>query len=95
VVVKASLPGLKAEDVQISVTADVLTLRGEFKEETEQNEKTYHLRENRYGAFERQVMLPIDVQTDKAKADLENGVLTIVLPKVETVKPKTINIKAK
>jgi HSP20 family protein len=95
VVVKASLPGLKAEDVQISVTADVLTLRGEFKEETEQNEKTYHLRENRYGAFERQVMLPIDVQTDKAKADFENGVLTIVLPKVETVKPKTINIKAK
>ena len=95
VVVKASLPGLKAEDVQISVTADVLSLRGEFKEETEQNEKTYHLRENRYGVFERQVMLPIDVQTDKAKADFENGVLTIVLPKADTVKPKTISIKAK
>ncbi len=95
VVVKASLPGLKAEDVQISVTADILTLRGEFKEENEQEGKTYHLRENRYGAFERQVMLPTDVQTDKAKADFENGILTITLPKAETVKPRTISIKAK
>jgi HSP20 family protein len=95
VVVKATLPGLKAEDIQISVTADVLTLHGEFKEESEQNEKTYHLRENRYGAFERQVMLPIDVQSDKAKADFVNGILTIVLPKADTVKPKTISIKAK
>jgi HSP20 family protein len=95
VVVKASLPGLKAEDVQISVTADDLILRGEFKEETEQDGKTYLLRENRYGSFERQVMLPIYVQTDKAKAEFENGILTIILPKAETVKPKTINIKAK
>ncbi len=95
VVVKASLPGLKADDVQISVTADVLTLRGEFKEETEKDAKTYHLREIRSGAFERQLMLPTGVQTDKAKADFENGVLTIVLPMSETVKPKTIRIKAK
>jgi HSP20 family protein len=95
VVVKASLPGLKAEDVQISVTADLLTLHGEFKGDSEEDGKTYHIRENRYGAFERQIMLPIDVQTDKAKADFENGVLTIVLPKAETVKPKTISIKAK
>jgi HSP20 family protein len=95
VVVKASLPGLKAEDVQISITADVLTLRGEFNEETEQKRKTYHLRENRFGEFERQLMLPTDVQTDKANDDFENGVLTIVLPKAETVKPKTISIKAK
>jgi HSP20 family protein len=95
VVVKASLPGLRTEDVHISVTADVLTLRGEFKEESEQKENTYHLRENRYGEFERQVMLPTDVQSDKAKADFENGILTITLPKAETVKPRTINIKAK
>jgi HSP20 family protein len=95
VVVKASLPGLKAEDVQISITADVLTLRGEFNEETEQERKTYHLRKNRFGEFERQLMLPTDVQTDKANDDFENGVLTIVLPKAETVKPKTISIKAK
>ena len=95
VVVKASLPGLKAEDVHISITADVLTLSGEFKPANEKKAATYHIREHRYGSFERSVMLPTDVQTDQAKADFENGVLTITLPKAETVKPKTINIKAR
>jgi HSP20 family protein len=95
VVVKAVLPGLKADDVQISVTADVLTLRGEFKQENEHKDATYHLREQRYGSFERSVMLPSEVQSDKAKADFENGVLTITLPKAESVKPRTVSIKAK
>lgn len=95
VVVKAALPGLKTEDVQISVTGEVLTLRGEYKQEEEKKEATWHIREQRYGSFERSILLPTDVQTDKAKADFENGILTISLPKAETVKPKTINIKAK
>jgi HSP20 family protein len=95
VVVKAALPGLKAEDVHISITADVLTLSGEFKQDSDQKEVTYHIREQRQGMFERSIMLPTDVQTDKAKADFENGILSIVLPKAEAVKPKTINIKAK
>jgi HSP20 family protein len=95
VVIKAALPGLKAEDVEISVTADVLSLRGEYKQESEQKEATYHIREQRYGSFERSVRLPTDVQTDKAKADFEDGILTITLPKAEAVKPKMISIKAK
>jgi HSP20 family protein len=95
VVVKAALPGLKAEDVHISITADVLTLSGEFKQDSDQKEVTYHIREHRQGMFERSVMLPTEVQTDKAKADFENGVLTITLPKAEAVKPKTISIKVK
>lgn len=95
VVVKAALPGLKPEDVQISVTGDALTLRGEFKQEEEQKDTTYHIRERRAGSFERTVLLPVDVQTDKAQADFENGVLTITLPKAESVRPKTISIKAK
>jgi len=95
VIVKAALPGLKADDVQISVTADVLTLRGEFKQENEQKDTTYHIREQRFGSFERSIMLPSDVQTDKSKADFENGILTVTLPKAESVKPKTITIKAK
>jgi len=95
VIVKASLPGLKADDVQISITGDMLTLRGEFKEETEKKEATFHIRENRYGSFERSIMLPTDVQTEKAKADFKNGILTITMPKAESVKPKTITIKAK
>jgi HSP20 family protein len=95
VVVKAALPGLKAEDVHISITADVLTLSGEFKQEAEQKDITYHIREHRQGMFERSVMLPTEVQTEKAKADFENDILTITLPKAEAVKPKTITIKVK
>ena len=95
VTVKAALPGLKAEDVQISITGDALTLKGEFKQNNEIKEATYQIKEQRYGSFERSVMLPTDVQTDKAKAECEDGVLTITLPKAEQVKPKTITVKAK
>ena len=95
VVVKAALPGLKADDVQISITGDVLTLKGEFKQNNEVKEATYQIKEQRYGSFERSVMLPTDVQTDKAKAECEDGVLTITLPKAEQVKPRTITVKAK
>lgn len=95
IVVKAALPGLKPDEVQISVTGDVLTLRGEFKQQEEKKEATWHIREQRYGSFERSIMLPTEVQTDKAKADFENGILTISLPKAEAVKPRTISIKAK
>jgi HSP20 family protein len=95
VVVKAALPGFKAEDVQINVTGEVLTIRGEMKREEEQNEKAWHIREQRWGSFERSVALPTDVVADKAQADFANGILTITLPKAEEVKPKTITVKAK
>lgn len=95
VVVKATLPGLKAEDVDITVTGETLTLRGEFKHEDEQKESSYHIREQRYGSFERSILLPTDVKADKAKADFEDGILTITMPIAEDVKPKSINIKAK
>lgn len=95
VVVKAALPGFAADDVQISVSGDVLTLRGEYKQESEQKEATYHVHEQQYSSFERAIMLPTEVQTDKAVADFKNGILTVTLPKSEQVKPKTINIKVK
>jgi HSP20 family protein len=95
VVVKAALPGIKADEVQINVTGEVLTLKGETKHEEEKKEKAYHLREQRWGSFERSIVLPTEVVADKAKADFENGVLTITLPKAEEVKPKTISIKTK
>ncbi|RJP46827.1 MAG: Hsp20/alpha crystallin family protein [Anaerolineaceae bacterium] len=95
VVVKASLPGMKSDDVQISITGDMLSLKGEFKQEEEKKEKAYHLREQRYGAFERTFPLPTAVVPDKAKAEFENGILTITLPKAEEVKPKMITVKAK
>ncbi len=95
VVVKASIPGMKAEDVQINITGDVLTLKGEVQNEEERNDKAWHIREQRFGSFERSVALPTTVKTDKAEAVFENGILTVTLPKADEVKPKTINIKAK
>ncbi len=94
-VVRASIPGIKAEEVQINITGDVLTLKGEVKQKEERNDKAWHIREHRFGSFERSVALPTAVKTDKADAVFENGVLTITLPKADEVKPKTINIKAK
>ena len=95
VVVKASIPSLKAEDVQINVSGDVLTLKGEVKQEEERQDKAWHIREHRFGSFERSIALPTDVKSDKAEAIFENGILTITLPKADEVKPRTINIKAK
>ena len=96
VVVKASLPGLKSEDVDITVTGDQITLRGEVKDEHEEGDAAaYLVREHRFGAFERSLRLPTEVKTDKASAEFENGILTVTLPIAEEVKPKAITIKAK
>ena len=95
VVVKAALPGFKADEVQINITGDVLTLRGERKQEEEKKDIAWHIREHRWSSFERSIVLPTAVKTDKANADFENGVLTITLPKAEEVKPKIISVKAK
>lgn len=95
IVVKAALPGIKADEVQINITGEVLTLKGEVRHEEETKEKAWHIREQRYGSFERSVALPTAVVSDKAKAEFENGILTITLPKAEEVKPRTISVKAK
>ncbi len=95
VVVKATVPGMKPEEIQISVTGDTLTIKGETQEETDNKEKAYHIRERRWGSFERTITLPTAVRSDKAQAEFENGVLSITLPKAEDVKPKTISVKAK
>ena len=95
VVVKASIPGIKAEEVQINIAGDILTLKGEVKQEEDRKERSWHIREQRFGSFERSIVLPTDVKSDQAEAVFENGILTITLPKADEVKPKTINIKAK
>lgn len=94
-VLKASIPGVKPEDIKISVSGDTLTLSGETKEEDEEKDANYHLHEMRYGYFSRSISLPVKVDSDKAKAEFENGVLKLTLPKSEEVKPKTITVKAK
>jgi HSP20 family protein len=95
VVIKAALPGMKAEDVQINVTGEMLTIKGETTEKADVKEKAYHIREQRTGGFERTISLPTAVVSDKAKAEFEDGILTVSLPKAEEVKPKTITVKAK
>jgi HSP20 family protein len=94
-VVKASLPGVKPEEVDISVTGDVLTIKGETKSEEEVKRENYHRRELRYGSFCRSVPLPTGVEHDKTEATFEQGILTVTLPKREEVKPKAIKIKAR
>jgi HSP20 family protein len=95
VVVKAVVPGFRPDQVQINVTGDVLTIRGEVQQEEESKDRAWHIREHRLGSFERSVALPVNVVSDKATAEFENGVLTITLPKAEEVKPKTITIKTR
>jgi HSP20 family protein len=95
IVVKATLPGVKAEGVEISVANGVLSIRGETREVKDDPQATYHRRERRYGSFARSISLPTDVDADKAHAEFEDGVLTLTLPKSEQVKPKTIAVKAR
>jgi HSP20 family protein len=95
VVVRVALPGFKADEVQINVTGDVLHLRGEMQQQEEKQERAWHIREQRWGSFERSIPLPTEVTADRAAADFENGILTITLPKAEEVKPKTITVKTK
>ena len=95
VTVRASIPGVKPEDIEISVTGETLTIKGETLEEKEEKTGNYHLRERRSGALQRSITLPTLVNADKAQAEFEHGVLTLTLPKVEAVKPKSIKIKAK
>jgi HSP20 family protein len=93
-VVKAALPGVRPDEVDISVIGDVLTVKGETKSEEETKDGSYHRRELRYGAFARSIPLPTRVDHEKAEATFENGILTITLPKAEEVKPKSIKIAA-
>ena len=95
IVVKAELPGVAKEDIDLSITKDSLTLKGEVKKEEEVKDENYYSCERSYGSFTRTIALPVDVDNEKAKASFKNGVLEIVLPKKEEAKPKEIKIEVK
>lgn len=95
VVVKANLPGVKAEELDINVTGDTLTIKGERKIEEEVKRENYLYQEHRYGAFTRSVGLPPGLKIDKAEAILENGILTLTIPKAEEARPKVIKVKTR
>jgi HSP20 family protein len=93
----ASVPGLRPEDVEITILGDTLRIRGEHREETERADGEggrWLVRERRVGAFERSISLPSVVKADAAAADFTNGVLTITLPKADEAKPRTIPVRA-
>jgi HSP20 family protein len=92
-VVKAEVPGIDAKNINISLTGDVLTIRGEKKHEKEEKEEDYHLVERGYGTFSRSVRLPAEVESAQIKASYKNGILKVTLPKSAKVKAKEVKIR--
>lgn len=93
--VTVDLPGIKPEDIDISVTDDRLTIQGERKQETETKDKTVHRVERSYGSFFRSIALPQGTEPDKVTAESDQGVIRITLPKADQVKPKKVSVKPK
>ena len=91
-VITADLPGLNEKDIHLSITGDMLALRGERRWDQGVKQESYYRGERWFGKFERAVPLPIPVQADKVKASYRDGVLTVKLPKTEEIKPKEIKI---
>ena len=93
--VKAELPGMKEEDIDVSAVGDTLTIKGERKVESEVKEEDYYCCERSYGSFFRSIALPSHVDAEKIEASYEDGVLEVSLPKIPEVKPKKISVSAK
>ncbi|SMC25584.1 heat shock protein Hsp20 [Desulfacinum hydrothermale DSM 13146] len=92
--VRAELPGMHPDQIEISVEGDTLTLRGERKPAPLGDNVSYHRREREFGRFRRSLTLPTRIDVDAVEATFNNGVLTIVLPKAQEVRPKQIPVKA-
>lgn len=93
VVVKAELPGMAREGIEVALTGETLTIKGEKKREEEVEERDYHRHERSYGAFVRSVSLPCGVKGDEAGATFRDGVLEVHLPKTEAAKKRSISVK--
>ncbi len=94
IIVQANLPGVKPEDVSISITGNTLTIKGSIETRKEFENAQYLRRERRATGFQRSINLPAPVDSDHAEAHFQNGVLTLTLPKSESVRPKTIKVVA-
>lgn len=91
-IVEATVPGLKAEDVNVTFENNILTISGEIRQEQEQKERNYHRLERRFGSFQRSMTLPNAVKADAISATLTDGILRLEIPKAEEVKPRRINV---
>jgi len=92
IIIKSTVAGVKPEDIDISFTNDMITIRGRRRKEEEINTEDYYYQELYWGAFSRSVILPVEVDVDKARADIKNGILTVKLPKSEKIKTKKIKV---
>jgi HSP20 family protein len=90
--VEAAVPGLKAEDLDVTLENGMLTIRGEIKQEQSEQQRNFHRIERRFGAFSRSITFPTQVKADAVAARLEHGVLQLVIPKAEEVKPRKISV---
>ncbi|MCK4755421.1 Hsp20/alpha crystallin family protein [candidate division WOR-3 bacterium] len=95
IVVKAEIPGMEKDEIKVSVRNNMLSISGERKQEIETKDKTFHRIERSYGKFSRTITLPSEIDADKIKAAYKDGVLNIVLPKPESMKPKQIEVEIK
>lgn len=93
-VVKASLPGVKVEDLDVSIVGETLTIKAAAQQDQNVKDEDWLLRETRYTAFSRTITLPSEVQADKVDANYESGILTLRIPKAEAILPKTIKVRA-
>jgi len=92
-VVNVEIPGVDPRDIDVSLSGDILFIKGEKRPETEEKGEDYHLLERNYGSFTRSLRLPVQVQREKISASYKNGVLTVVLPKPEGAQKKEVKIK--
>jgi HSP20 family protein len=91
--IRAEIPGMKKEDIKISINKNVLTISGEKKEEKKTEEKKYHRVESYYGSFQRSFVLPDGIKSEKVDANFKDGVLSVVVPKSEEAREKAVDIK--
>lgn len=92
-IVKASIAGVVPDDIDVTISDNVLTVKGEIKADETVEDEQYHLRERRFGTFSRSITLPVPVNADAVEATYEQGVLTLNIPKAEELKPRRIQIK--
>lgn len=92
IVLKAEIPGVDKKDIDLTITENSLTIKGETKRTEEVKEEDFYASEISYGSFSRTIPLPVDVESDKAKATYKDGILEIVIPKKEEAKPKEIKV---
>jgi HSP20 family protein len=95
ITIKAELPGLEPKDIEVTLSGDLLTIKGEKKKEKEKKDEKFHRTERFYGIFERSFRFPVGVKMDKVEAKFDKGILTVTLPKTEEAKTKEIKVQVK